>query len=306
MMMRITTKRFRHADGELNVMKCHSAICEQKGALSPKHLRNRGFALVWTAIVFTVLLLLVGLSLDMAKLLFNVHQLQNATDSAALAGAQIVKKASSFDTRQFTHDLGFANKAEHLEVTLRMEPQPEPFPYPTDWDDPDQVTAYKAAMASFDILIGRWVSYNHEFLPTLDAPNAVQAIARRNADFNLTEPALRALNLIFGPLADVNDANASTLAVAWAYDSGGAGLICLSDPVPGGLPGLQIGGNSDLDIDNGGIHVNSTAFDHNLKDGTWVQPGAKIDAGFIRDIIQELSFKNKISTINRSPVFRVF
>ena len=266
MMRRITTKRSRQADGELNVMKCHPNICEQKGVLSPKLLRRRGFALAWTAIVITVLMLIVGLSLDVAKLLFNVHELQNATDAAALAGAQIVKDELPHVTRQFTHDLGFANRAEHLEVTLRLgidQEQPEPFT-----GDPN----------SYDILIGRWVRYNHKFVPTLDAPNAVQAIARRNATLGLTEPALRALNLIFGPMVDVDTADASTLAVAWDYTSGGAGLICLN---PNAVPGLYLSGTADLDIDGGGIHVNSTAEGDNSKAGSWISGGSLIDAGFI-------------------------
>lgn len=269
MKMRFTAKRYHRADGKLHVMRCHLAMYEQKSNLSTKHYRYRGIALVWTAIVITTILLMVGLSIDVAKLVYNVHQLQNATDAAALAGAQIVKTGSPDNTRQFTHDLAFANKAEHLEVTLRLgidQEQPEPFTGDEN---------------SFDILLGRWVRYNRTFVPTLDAPNAVRAFARRNADFNLTEPALRSLNLLFGPMAGVDDANASTVAVAWSYNSGGAGLICLSEPVPGGRPGLQIGGTADLDVDGGGIHVNSTASGHNSSDSTWIQGGANIDAGFI-------------------------
>ncbi|MHC4438918.1 MAG: pilus assembly protein TadG-related protein, partial [Planctomycetota bacterium] len=193
--------------------------------MSPRHLRNRGFALAWTAIVISTLLLIVGLSIDVANLLHNLHQLQNATDAAALAGAKIVKIGTPDDTRQFTRDVGFANKAEQFEVTLRLDAQP-----------PDPFTADENA---YDILIGRWVRYYHTFVPTLDAPNAVRAYARRNTTLGATDQAFRAFNFIFGPLAGVETANASTLAVAWAYDSGGAGLICLSEPVPGGGNGLE-------------------------------------------------------------------
>jgi hypothetical protein len=238
--------------------------------LSPKFFRYRGIALAYTAIVITTLLLIVGLSIDVAKLLHNLHELQNATDAAALAGAQIVKIVSPDDTRQFTHDLGFANKAENLNVTLRMDPQPELFT--TD-------------ESLFDILLGRWVRYNRSFVPTLNAPNAVKAVARRNAALGISEPGLKALNLIFGPLTGVDTADAATTAVAWCYDSGGSGLICLSDIAE---PGLNIGGNVELNIDGGGIHVNSYRDGHNHSSGAWLHGGGggypEIDAGFINVI----------------------
>jgi hypothetical protein len=262
-MRRPVTKRTPRTCGRLNdMMECHDILCNQTKA-SPKHHRHRGIALAWTAIVITAVLLLVGLSIDTAKLCYNVHQMQNATDAAALAGARIVKTSSPDDTRQFTHDLAFANKAEQLDVFLRMDPQPEPF---------------TADENSYDILIGRWVRYNRTFIPTLDAPNAVQAVARRTAALGATNPALRAIRYIFGPLAGVPTADAATLSIGWCYNSGGAGLICLSDSA---TPGLYVSGNADLDIDGGGIHVNSTASGHNSSDGSWLQGSSLVDAGFI-------------------------
>lgn len=256
------TKKQGCYEGKSFVMGNHTdKRLKKRISLSPKHLRYRGIALVWTALVITVILLIVGLSLDVAKVWYNVHELQNATDSASLAGAQIVKISPPDDTRLFTRELGLANKAEHLAVSLRTDPvQPEPF-------TGDQY--------SFDILIGRWVRYNRTFVPTLDSPNAVQAIARRNASMGIAGPAL---NLIFGPLAGVDTADAATLAVAWCYNSGGAGLICLDTYA---TPGLLIGGNADLDIDGGGIHVNSEASGNNSSDATWIYPGADIDAGYL-------------------------
>ena len=49
----------------------------------------RGIALVWTAVFLLVLIGIVGLSLDWGKTAFNVHQLHNAADAAALCGAQV-------------------------------------------------------------------------------------------------------------------------------------------------------------------------------------------------------------------------
>lgn len=90
-MMRNTTKISRQADGEFNVMKCHSTIYEQTGILSTKHVRHRGVALIWSAILMMLMILLIGLSLDTAKVALVNHQLHNAADAGALAGCRIVK-----------------------------------------------------------------------------------------------------------------------------------------------------------------------------------------------------------------------
>lgn len=276
-MKRFTAKRKNRAGEKLYFMRCHFRMHQQKGDLSPKHFRYRGIALAWTAIVFTVILLLVGLSLDTAKLCYNVHQMQNATDAAVLAGAQIVKKSLPDDVRLFTHNLGLANKAEQIDVYLRMDPQPTEEPFT---GDPN----------AYDILIGRWVRYNRTFVPTLDAPNAVQAIAHRNASMGAVGPAIK---YIFGPLAGVPDANATTLAVGWCYDSGGAGLICLDTEAK---PGLLIAPGTVLNIDGGGIHVNAEYSDDNPQDSknaTDIQGGGnegrpQIDAGFM-NVVGEIA-----------------
>jgi len=52
---------------------------------------RRGIALAWTAIVLFVMVGIVGLSIDWGKLTWNVHQMQNAGDAGALAGAHVVK-----------------------------------------------------------------------------------------------------------------------------------------------------------------------------------------------------------------------
>lgn len=275
----MNTKLLSRGKREKNVMVYRKG--QSFSDLASRGLRYRGVALIWSAMLLMLMILLVGLGIDWGKLAVNVHQMQNAADAAALAGAQVVKVHAHDATRQRTHDIGFANAAERLAVTLRMTAQPEPFPNPTDWDDPAQVAAYEAAMAPLDIVLGRWVRYNRKFVPTLDAANAVMAITRRKAALGATAPALA---LIFGPIAGVDVADAERVAVAWAYDSGGAGLICLSKTA---VPGLQIGGNANLDVDGGGIHVNATAIDQNNKDGTWIQGGggannnAALDAGFI-------------------------
>lgn len=244
-------------------IECVSAVGSDSQRHLCKHLRRRGVISVWVALLSFVMLLFVGLLIDTGKLALNLHQLQNAADAAALAGALVVKSSSPDFTRQKTHDIGFANAAEGLEVTLRVTPQPEPF---------------TGDQTPYDILLGRWVRYNHTFVPTLDAPNAVKAIPRRHTDLGPAAPALR---LIFGPIAGVDTANAAREAVAFSSNSGGAGLIALS---PTAEPGLIFTGTADLDIDGGGVHVNSTAIGHNRSDGSWVSGNALLDAGFFNTV----------------------
>ena len=50
-----------------------------------KH-RRRGIALIWVVIMSTVLLGIVGLAIDTARVLLVSHELQNAADAAALSG----------------------------------------------------------------------------------------------------------------------------------------------------------------------------------------------------------------------------
>ncbi|MCL5279373.1 MAG: pilus assembly protein TadG-related protein [Planctomycetes bacterium] len=235
-----------------------------------KSRNRRGIALAWTAIVLFVMVGMVGLSIDWGKLVWNAQQLQNAADAGALAGAQVVKDRSA-DPVLRTHDLAFANWADQLPVTLRTTAQP---PTPFTEDDP-----------TLDIFLGRWVRYNHTFIATLDAPNAVRAVARRNPTLGAAAPPLA---MVFGPIFGTNTANAEREAVAFCADSGGSGLICLSDTA---VPGLILSGTADIDVEGGGIHVNSTAASDvpsGNADGAQVSGTAQIDCGFI-NVVGEIT-----------------
>ncbi|MHC4227218.1 MAG: pilus assembly protein TadG-related protein [Planctomycetota bacterium] len=236
--------------------------------LARRHIRRRGIALVWTAIFILLIILFFGLMIDTAKVAYNLHELQNATDAAALAGALVVKAQSPDVTRQKAYNIGFANAVEGLGMTLSMTPLQTSLAPDTDPFTDDE--------APYDILVGRWVRYNRTFVPTLDAPNAVKVFARRNAALgdNLRPP----LQMRFGPIAGVNTADVAAVAIAFNASSGGAGLIVLSD-----LPdqGAEIGANADLNIDGGGIHINSTAMGHNNSAAGWIHGTPMFDAGFL-------------------------
>ena len=259
-MMSVNTKRSRQEDGEFNVMKCHSTLCEQKVVLSPKHFRRRGFVLVWTVIVFFAIFLLVGLSLDTANLCLVNHQLHNAADAAALAGAPWVKKEQA-TARTLAKQFAAKNNADHIPVDL-------------DTNDGN--------LTDGDIIIGKYGYFTPEqtgvedglylFIPFDPANptsvNALAVIASRDLDVREGHQATQQVPLIFGPLVGVNalDLSGNLLgqsgpyAVAITGGGSGAGLICLRDDGTGlhaQGTGALIVNNLSGDPDDGAIQVNS-------------------------------------------------
>jgi Flp pilus assembly protein TadG len=218
---------------------------------------RRGIALAWTAIVLFVMIGIVGLSIDWGKVVWNVHQMQNAADAGALAGAQIVKADHSGAITR-THDFAIKNWADQLPVILRTTTQTDPF---------------SGDESGLDIILGRWVRLDHTFFATLDAPNAVKVIARRGPSQGAGTPSLVT---VFSPIFTDIPVDANRVAIACCFDSGGSGLICLSRSA---VPGLYISGTGDIDVQGGGIHVNSTVVGNNSNAGSWIQGGANIDCG---------------------------
>jgi hypothetical protein len=200
------------------------------------HNRHSGIALIWTAITLIVMILFVGLALDVAKVYLAAHQLQNAADAAALAGARIVRIDQPLARTQ-AQDIGGLNYTQSDSVILNLN---------TDNDDPNG-----------DIVIGRYYPSIRSFVPTLPTdnegtprPNAVRVAARR------TEESHGPIPLIFGPIAHVDDANVSRYAIAIGQGGLGAGLLVLSED-PGEKPAaLTFNGNPEVVVIDGSIQVN--------------------------------------------------
>ena len=205
---------------------------DKPGTLRPKYLRYCGVVYIWVVIVLLLLILFAGLALDMAKVFFVSHQLQNAADAAALAGARVVK-IDQTQARQDAFNIAFANFADRDPILLGLNDVA---------NDPNG-----------DIVIGRYTDdldpTTPNFTATTDTPNALKVVARRT-DSSLGGPV--ALN--FGPIIGINTRNISNFAIAKAQGGTGAGLICLSDDAE---PGLRLSGTVDVDVDNGAIQVNS-------------------------------------------------
>ncbi|MEJ2647734.1 MAG: pilus assembly protein TadG-related protein [Sedimentisphaerales bacterium] len=223
--------------------------------------RYRGIGLVWTLVFLMLIILVVGLSLDTAKVALVMHQLHNAADAGALAGGPWVRR-DQYQARVLAQAIAAENFADGEQVLLDLNLNNDP---------------------NGDIVIGRY-TYNRDtetssftpFDPYSPEPvpvNALAVIASRDEVSREGHLPSRNVSLNFGPIAGVH-----SLAVAgyWQGKRGpyaiaitgggvGAGLVCLRRD----LTGLHVHGTSTLTVNNltdsfdeGGIQVNS--FDDEL------------------------------------------
>ena len=243
-----THARARRAETDGGKVRCEGGAPERhddplfssssvRFRLPSRACRSRGMVLVWTALLLLALVGILGLSLDWGKAAWNVHQMQNAADAAALAGAQVVKCPTE-DAIDHAHELALANWADQLPVTLRTTPQPEPFAGSED---------------GLDIILGRWIRQRGEFVPTLDAPNAVKAIVRRQEGLGAAAPPLA---MVFGRVFGVETVDANRAAIAFSQGSTGAGLITLLEYPPEKM-GIGIGGDVVIQVNGGDVQDNS-------------------------------------------------
>ncbi|MGD8501184.1 MAG: pilus assembly protein TadG-related protein, partial [Phycisphaerales bacterium] len=180
--MKTTTKRPGWADRDMNVVRCRnvlfspdSCLHPRCGALRAKYLRRRGIGYVWTAVFLLLIILLLGLSLDAAKVYLVAHQLHNAADAGALAGACIVKMDQDL-ARQQAIDTAYENLADHESVFLAPNPENDP---------------------NGDVVLGRWLPQSRTFEPTTANPNAVKVVTRRTTA-HLTDGEGGPVSLNFG------------------------------------------------------------------------------------------------------------
>ena len=188
--------------------------------------RNRGIAMVWVVIVIFMIIALVGLSLDTGRVYVVGHQLQNAADAAALAGARVVR-VSQDEARQRAISIALANRADGDGVVLRRN---------------------DLNLIEGDIVVGRYYRDTQTFVLNTTAPNALKIVARRTDD----SPG-GSIPLIFGPLFGVHRSNIEKVAIAIATGGTGAGLIALA---PSGT-GLHINGSVTLNVNDGAMQINS-------------------------------------------------
>jgi len=212
-------------------LRFDSIRSRQAGNLHRRHFRRRGIAFIWVAIFLLLLILIVGLSLDVGKVLLAAHQVQNAADAAALAGAQVVKLDPNL-ARQRAMEIALENFVFGESVNLTDNP---------------------GNLPDGDIVIGQYNRNARVFTVTIDdfpPPNAVRVVARR-IEGSIDGP----ISLTFGPVANVQTSNVARYAIAMSSGTTGAGLICLYNGKEQ-PPGLRLSAGT-LDVNNGDVQVNS-------------------------------------------------
>jgi Flp pilus assembly protein TadG len=163
---------------------------------------RRGFSLVMISLTLVVLMGFIGLACDVGYGLLVAHQLQNAADAAALAGAGRLKSGQD-DARLAAIDVAALNSAATASLILD----------------------YNATnVADGDIVIGRFDRENRIFTPGTEAPNSVKVVARRTA-----ASANGPLTLLFGRMFGTETVDVSRHAIAMNQGSTGGGLIALCD-----------------------------------------------------------------------------
>ncbi len=212
--------------------------------------RARGVALVWVTLLLFALVGIVGLSLDWGKAGWNIHELHNAADAGALAGAQVVKTDETL-ARQLAILTAFKNNTEGLPVTVADNP---------------------ANAVDGEVVLGRWIRQEHRFIETDLSPNAVKVVGNRLGVREDAPP----LKLHFGPAFNTDTVGVSRYAIAWCRGSTGAGIIVLAEnPIPldpqSHGTGLRNNGNVFIDLRGidpvtgeemiGDIQVNAASMD---------------------------------------------
>jgi Flp pilus assembly protein TadG len=189
--------------------------------------KRQGIAFIWAIIFLLTLILVLGLTLDTAKVFLVSHQLQNAADAAALAGVRVIKEDPN-GARQIAMDIALANFADGDNVQLGENIGNDP---------------------NGDIVLGRYTMSTSTFTSVYNkTPNALKVVARRtNTSLGGSVP------LNFGPIVEVDTANVSRFAIAKVSGGTGAGLIALSPDETG----LRLSGGINLDVNDGAIQINS-------------------------------------------------
>ena len=229
---------------------------------SRKYIRHRGVVLVWVAILSILMILMVGLSLDTAKVALVLSQMQNASDAAALAGANFVK-IDRMEARSVAQRIARENSAEGTPVILNLNLDNNP---------------------GGDIVIGWYNREDKMFMPAQSEFDAVNAMAvstiRSAARADLGGP----VGLNFGPIAGVRTVDLTgrwqqksrPYAIAMSSRGIGAGLIALAFEGTG----LYMNGDFALRVrpivppanpDDGEVQINSESYDALAVDGTSVQ-----------------------------------
>jgi Flp pilus assembly protein TadG len=195
-------------------------------------------ALVWVSLVGIVFIAFLGLAADTARVYLARHQLQNAADAAALAGAYRVR-----------HDALTGGEPAAHRAAVTTASNNRVGGHASVGGGPVQLAGNVANVASGDVVVGTYSGGT--FTPTLTSPNAVKVTARRT-----TGSPGGALPLLFAALAGVSSSDVSRSAIATiGGPSIDAGLILLNRHAASALH--MNGSSGNIRVLNAGVQVNS-------------------------------------------------
>ena len=188
--------------------------------------------LVWVSILMLAIVGFVALAIDGARAVSARHHLQTAADAAALAAALNLVDDTGSDyagTRRIAHDIAAAHSVAGAALTL---------------------AANDANDAGGDVVIGRWDEDERSFTPDTGSPNAVQVTVRRTAASGNGE-----LPFVFGGLFGLTGGDFIASAVA-LLEIDTPYIIVLDESAQAAM---ALGGSAKLIVDDGSVHVNSSA-----------------------------------------------
>jgi len=217
--------------------------------------KHKGIAILWVAFLLIIFIGFVGFVIDAARIYLAGHQLHNASDAAALAGARYVPmvmvNGSTDEAEQVAQDFAKENDAARLAVHLDKGwtlPEDSYISLAAD----DSISPYAVTE---DIVIGRYISSNRLLIVDHNTPDSMLVVGRRDGTDSKPK-----LPLLFGPIFGVDTADLKKYAIAKVRNPYGAGMLALGDnPNRPGIEFLGKGNEDALTIFGGGsLYVNSS------------------------------------------------
>jgi len=197
------------------------------------HRRQRGIALIWTALVLMVMILMVGLAIDTVYVVHSAQQLQVGADAAALGGALHVRRNHN-DARASAIQVASLNTAAAAAIQLANNP---------------------GNAAGGDVVIGHYNRQNGSFTTNPSGslmPNAFRARARRTA----AAPG-GPLDTLFAAMVGINTWEVQREATAIVIGDIGPAVLALDEGAP---DSLHLGGApAGLIVSDGAVYINGGA-----------------------------------------------
>ncbi|MDD2335380.1 MAG: pilus assembly protein TadG-related protein [Geobacteraceae bacterium] len=159
---------------------------------------RRGMAVIYVALLLFALIAFVGLAIDIGYKYIVWTELQNAADSAALAGAaKLDGTISPLQTLARQEAVSFAQKNKATKQIINID-------------------LNSSNNTAGDIVVGYWDGTNfHETIPAGTVINAIKIITRRSGETGTGVAASDKIKVFFGKVLNIEFMRANASAIAW-------------------------------------------------------------------------------------------